>query len=176
MLVALLTTQLCISSQASLCGDEHTLDDQVGPEHTHGRDTNTSLSGTVGSTEAGEDDGGSAAHRSEKRLLWHVSKCHYIFARLLVSPARSTRTLIAMPSSSSGVCSCCGAARSCRQHIRRLEYCTYSIHGARLQICQHKLLRTILSTTEWPPDAFESFPDHDGDCCHPSGPPRLFAA
>jgi hypothetical protein len=43
------------------------LDDQVGPEHTHGRDTNTSLSGTVGSTEAGEDDGGSAAHRSEER-------------------------------------------------------------------------------------------------------------
>jgi hypothetical protein len=49
--------------------DKRTLDDQVGPEHTHGRDTNTCLSGTVGGTEAGEDDGGSAAHRSEERLL-----------------------------------------------------------------------------------------------------------
>ena len=35
-------------------GKKHTLDDQVGPEHTHGRNTDTSLSGTVGSTEAGE--------------------------------------------------------------------------------------------------------------------------
>ena len=66
---------------------KRTLDDQVGPEHTHGRDTDTSLSGTVGSTEAGEDDGGSATHRSEERLLWHVSKfllpCVCILIRLL---------------------------------------------------------------------------------------------
>lgn len=34
-----------------------TLDDQVWAEDTHGGDTDTSLSGTVGSTEAGEDDG-----------------------------------------------------------------------------------------------------------------------
>ena len=58
-----------ISIHHNLCGSRRTLDDQVGPEHTHGRDTDTSLSGTVGSTEAGEDDGGSAAHRSEERLL-----------------------------------------------------------------------------------------------------------
>lgn len=45
-----------------------TLDDQVRPEDTHGRDTDTSLCGTVGGTEAGEDDGGRAAHRSEERL------------------------------------------------------------------------------------------------------------
>lgn len=48
---------------------KRTLDDQVGPEDTHGGNTDTSLSGTVGSAEAGEDDGGSAAHRSEERLL-----------------------------------------------------------------------------------------------------------
>ena len=56
-----------------------TLDDQVRPEDTHGRDTNTSLCGTVGGTEAGEDDGGRAAHRSEERLLFNVSfhnRCH----------------------------------------------------------------------------------------------------
>lgn len=46
----------------------HTLDDQVGPENTHGRDTNTGLGGTVGGAEAGEDDGGRAAHRTEEGL------------------------------------------------------------------------------------------------------------
>lgn len=38
-------------------GEKRTLDDQVGPENTHGGDTNTGLGGTVGGTEAGEDDG-----------------------------------------------------------------------------------------------------------------------
>jgi len=42
------------------------LDDQVRPEDTHGRDANTRLGSAVGSTEAGEDDGGGAAHRTEE--------------------------------------------------------------------------------------------------------------
>jgi hypothetical protein len=45
-----------------------TLDDQVRAEDTHGRDTNTSLGGTVGSTKAGEDNGGGAAHGTEEGL------------------------------------------------------------------------------------------------------------
>jgi len=54
-------------------GRKRTLDDQVGPENTHGTDTNTGLGGTVCGTEAGEDDGAHATHRSEERLLWQVS-------------------------------------------------------------------------------------------------------
>ena len=73
---------------------KRTLDDQVGPEHTHGRDTDTSLSGTVGSTEAGEDDGGSATHRSEERLLWYVSKCHCAFAHLFMCPALGAKAVL----------------------------------------------------------------------------------
>ena len=34
-----------------------TLDDQVRTEDTHGADTDTSLGGTVGGAETGEDDG-----------------------------------------------------------------------------------------------------------------------
>lgn len=45
-----------------------TLDDQVRTEDTHSRDTNTSLGGTVGSTKAGEDNGGGAAHGTEEGL------------------------------------------------------------------------------------------------------------
>lgn len=63
-----------LASSSSLICNGRTLDDQVGPEDTHSRDTNTGLSGTVGGTEAGEDDGGRAAHRSKERLLWYVSK------------------------------------------------------------------------------------------------------
>lgn len=47
---------------------KRTLDDEVRAEDTHGRNTDTSLSSSVGSAEAGEDDGGGAAHRSEERL------------------------------------------------------------------------------------------------------------
>ncbi len=47
---------------------ERTLDDQVRPENTHGGDAYTGLGGTVCGTEAGEDDGGHAAHRSKERL------------------------------------------------------------------------------------------------------------
>jgi len=49
-------------------GRGRTFDNQVRAENTHGRNTNTSLSGTVGSTEACEDDGGCAAHRTEEGL------------------------------------------------------------------------------------------------------------
>lgn len=52
-----------------------TLDDQVRPEDTHGGDTDAGLGGAVGGAEAGEDDGGHAAHRSEERLSCHVSIC-----------------------------------------------------------------------------------------------------
>lgn len=45
-----------------------TLDDQIWSEDTHGRDTNTRLCGTVSGTEAGEDDGGSAAHGTKEGL------------------------------------------------------------------------------------------------------------
>ena len=45
-----------------------TLDDQVRAEDTHGRDTNTGLGGTVGSTKAGKDNGGGAAHGTEEGL------------------------------------------------------------------------------------------------------------
>jgi hypothetical protein len=52
-------------------GCERTLDDQVRAEDTHGRDTNTGLGGSVGGTEAREDDGGRAAHRAKKGLISH---------------------------------------------------------------------------------------------------------
>lgn len=47
---------------------ERTLDNEIRPQDTHGGDTDTSLCGTVGSAEAGEDDGARAAHCSEERL------------------------------------------------------------------------------------------------------------
>jgi hypothetical protein len=50
-------------------GAQRTLDDQVRAEDTHGRDTNTGLGGSVGGTEAREDDGRRAAHRAEEGLL-----------------------------------------------------------------------------------------------------------
>jgi len=46
----------------------HTLDNQIWSEDTHGRDTNTRFCGSVGGTEAGEDDGGGAAHGTEEGL------------------------------------------------------------------------------------------------------------
>lgn len=45
-----------------------TLHDQVGPENTHGGDTDTSLCGSICGTEAGEDDGAGAAHGTEEGL------------------------------------------------------------------------------------------------------------
>lgn len=45
-----------------------TLDDQVGAEDSHAADTDTGLSGTIGGTEAGEDDGGRAAQRTKEGL------------------------------------------------------------------------------------------------------------
>lgn len=47
----------------------HTLNDQVWAENTHGGNSNTGLCGSVCSAKAGEDDGGSASHRTEERLL-----------------------------------------------------------------------------------------------------------
>ena len=47
----------------------HTLDDQIRTEDTHGRNANSGLGSTISSTEAGEDDGGRAAHRAEEWLL-----------------------------------------------------------------------------------------------------------
>jgi hypothetical protein len=63
----------CISGILTL--ERLTLDDQVRAEDTHGRDTNTSLGGTVGSTKAGEDNGGGAAHGTKEGLYIYVSLC-----------------------------------------------------------------------------------------------------
>jgi hypothetical protein len=49
-------------------GRYRTLNNQVWPKNTHGGDTNTRLCSSICGTEAGEDDGGRAAHRSEEGL------------------------------------------------------------------------------------------------------------
>lgn len=53
--------------------EQRTLDDQVGAKDTHGRDTNTSLGGSVGGAKACEYNGGCASHRAEEGLS-RVSK------------------------------------------------------------------------------------------------------
>lgn len=45
-----------------------TLDDQIGTENTHGGDTNARLGGTIGGTEASEDNGTGAAHSTKEGL------------------------------------------------------------------------------------------------------------
>ena len=45
-----------------------TLDNEVGPQDTHGRDTNTGLCRAVCGAKAGEDDGAGAAHCTEEWL------------------------------------------------------------------------------------------------------------
>lgn len=52
--------------------ESRTLHDQIGTENTHGGDTNTRLGGTVGGTQAGENNGAGAAHSTEEGL-YHVS-------------------------------------------------------------------------------------------------------
>ena len=52
---------------------EPTLNDQVWPKNTHGRDTDAGLCGSIGSTEAGENDGGCASHRAEEGLYVGVN-------------------------------------------------------------------------------------------------------
>lgn len=47
----------------------HTLHDEVRAEDTHGGDTDPRLGGTVGGTQAGEDDGAGAAHGTKEGLL-----------------------------------------------------------------------------------------------------------
>ena len=47
----------------------HTLHDEIRAENTHGRDTDTGLGGTVGGTQAREDNGAGAAHGTEEGLL-----------------------------------------------------------------------------------------------------------
>ena len=46
----------------------HTLDNQVGTKDSHAANSDTGLSGTIGSSEAGEDDGGRAAQRTKEGL------------------------------------------------------------------------------------------------------------
>jgi len=46
----------------------HTLHDQVRSENTHRRDTDTGLGGSIGSSQASEDNGSRAAHGTEERL------------------------------------------------------------------------------------------------------------
>ena len=45
-----------------------TLHNKVRAKHTHGGDADTRLGGTIGGTQAGEDDGAGAAHRTEEGL------------------------------------------------------------------------------------------------------------
>lgn len=45
-----------------------TLDDQIRAEDTHSGDTNTRLGGTVGGTQASEDDGTGATHGAKEGL------------------------------------------------------------------------------------------------------------
>ena len=67
----------------------HTLDDQVGAEDTHRANADARLGGAVRGTEAGEDDGGGAAHGAKEglfrsRLVSAFSKtpdCGYSAAR-----------------------------------------------------------------------------------------------
>lgn len=47
----------------------HTLNDQVGSQDGHAADTDTSLSGSIGSTEASEDDSRGAAQGAEEGLF-----------------------------------------------------------------------------------------------------------
>lgn len=51
-----------------------TLDDQVGPEDTHGGDTDTRLGRAVGGAHAGEDDGAGAAHGTEEGLIQRLAR------------------------------------------------------------------------------------------------------
>lgn len=46
----------------------HTLHDEIRSENTHCSNANAGLGGSVGSTEAGEDDGCGAAHGAEEGL------------------------------------------------------------------------------------------------------------
>ena len=48
---------------------QHTLDDQIWAEDTHGGNSNTGLSSSICGAEAGKDDGGCASHRTEERLV-----------------------------------------------------------------------------------------------------------
>lgn len=45
-----------------------TLDNQVGAEDSHAANPDTGLGGTIGSSEAGEDNGGRAAQRTKEGL------------------------------------------------------------------------------------------------------------
>ena len=45
-----------------------TLDDEIRPQNTHGRHTDTRLGSSIGGAEASEHDGARAAHRAEERL------------------------------------------------------------------------------------------------------------
>ena len=72
MIPAIMTGIMSVASLAYifkfLALERLTLDNQVRAKDTHGRDTNTSLGGTVGSTKAGEDNGGGATHGTEEGL------------------------------------------------------------------------------------------------------------
>jgi len=59
------------------CHIGHTLDDQVWTKDTHGGNTNASLSSTISSAEAGEDNGGGAAHGTEEGLYCSISPLYY---------------------------------------------------------------------------------------------------
>lgn len=66
-MISILLTAACFHASY-----RRTLDDQIWTEDTHCGNSNTGLCGSVCRTEAGEDDGCCAAHRSEEGL-YHVS-------------------------------------------------------------------------------------------------------
>jgi hypothetical protein len=49
-------------------GEGRTSNNQVRSENGHTADTNAGFGGSIGGTEAGEDDGGGAAEGAEERL------------------------------------------------------------------------------------------------------------
>ena len=54
-----------------------TSDNQVGSENGHTADTNAGFGGSIGSAEAGEDDGGGAAEGAEEGLSRLMLVCCY---------------------------------------------------------------------------------------------------
>lgn len=56
---------------------DNVLNNQIGAEDTHAANTDTSLGGTIGSAEAGEDDGGRAAQRTEEGRVDGAKFCSH---------------------------------------------------------------------------------------------------
>jgi hypothetical protein len=60
---------------------DNVLDNQVRSEDSHSTNTDTSLGGTIGGSEAGEDDGGGATQRTEEGLDSSSISDHIVYLR-----------------------------------------------------------------------------------------------